>query len=49
LAATFSRVPADWAERVTGVFAALSDHADSLRAAIQALEVLVDETAVLLT
>ena len=48
LAATFPRVPARFAERVTGAFTALSDHAESLRAAIQALEALVDETAALL-
>jgi predicted nucleotidyltransferase len=48
LAATFPRVPARLAERVTGAFAAFSDHAEGLRAAIQALEALVDETAALL-
>jgi hypothetical protein len=48
LAATFPHVPARLAERVTAVFTALSDRAESLRAAIQTLEALVDETAVLL-
>jgi predicted nucleotidyltransferase len=48
LAATFPRVPTRLAERVTGAFTALSDNAESLQAAIQALEALVDETAALL-
>jgi hypothetical protein len=48
LAATFPRVPAHLAERVMRAFTALSDDAQSLQAAIEALEALVEETAALL-
>ena len=48
LAATFPRVPPHLAERVMGAFTALTDDAESLQAAIQALEALVEETASLL-
>ncbi|HEV8191622.1 MAG TPA: nucleotidyltransferase domain-containing protein [Ktedonobacterales bacterium] len=48
LAATFLQSPQRLAERVTGVFASLSDHEDRLLAAIQALDDLVRETAGLL-
>jgi predicted nucleotidyltransferase len=48
LAATFPQGPQALAERVTGAFATLSSHEDSLLAAIQALEDLVSETAPLL-
>jgi len=48
LAATFPRVPAHLAERVMGAFTALTDEAESLQVALQALEALVEETAALL-
>jgi hypothetical protein len=48
LAATFPQVPVRFAERVMGAFTVLSDQVGDLLAAIQALDDLVAETAVLL-
>lgn len=48
LAASFPRVPTRLSERVAGAFSTLSDRAENLESAIQALEALVDETAALL-